>query len=424
MGSRSDSFRFATSANQETDEYYKAILDRIAAFFEKDFEQSSSENAIVLSGSLAVGEGTSYNSGGGGAEPGSDVDLYLVAPETDLHGWKERLPSLHRGLLDSIQIPGLVIDLGATSPERLGRLSPTIANCILSGEGKVIAGNPGIMPRDGALPCREVPPWDGLLLLLNRVVEELSELNPQPRGEREAREFWYRVGKTIRDLGTSALVVAGDFAPRLEERRERLPRLLEETSLAAEVPFFLDEYNFWCEQKERPRVEEAEMRYGGEAPALRTVHRLKQSCVEAFWKWESGQVLRRRGAGEDLKTFRSLEPARRRVRAWLRFVANRGASGLGPAFRHARRGFPVSPLVGNYIAAVCLLRSWGHLAGDAPDEDDRRHLRMAVTSAPHSAGAGGTAFERQWAALREAVCCFWSDEVMGGTRPPKRLEKV
>lgn len=423
MGSRTDSFRFATSANRETDEYYKAILERIAAFFEKDFEGKPSSAALVLSGSLAVAEGTSYG-GGGKIEPGSDVDLYLVVPESDLPAWQGRLPGLHRALLDSIAIPGLVIDLGATSPRRLVRLTPTIANCVLTGEGRTIAGDAGLVPRGEALSCADIPPWDGLLLLLNRTAEELAELNVRPRGTGEDRAFWYRFGKTIRDLGTSALAVAGDFAPRLEERRQRLPRLLARSSLAEAIPSFPEEFDFWCGQKGRPSVKEATERYGGEERAHAAAHARKRRCVEAFWTWETAEVAGRGDAGEDIGALRVLEPAPRRAKAWLRFLAERRGAALGGALRHARRGWPVTPLLGNYVAAVCLLRCWGHVAGERLSETDRRLLARARWATPVEAGGGRSSFDGEWRRLREAVCRLWSDEVMGGTRPPKPLERT
>jgi len=404
---------FPLSPDQGVSRFYANLLRRIAEELAQEIG-GARLRAVILSGSLAGGEASAFRAAGGACEPGSDIDLYLVTGEGDVESLGRRIPEIRSRLLSRLETPGLVIDLGVTSPDRLGALPPSIANVSLVRHGKTIWGDPSVLEGAARPAPDEIPAWDGFLLLLNRTVEELLELSLLPPSGRKEQEFWYRFGKTVRDLGTSALVVGGAFragpgGPEMGEfaREKRLPE------------GFAREHAFWIEQKVKPDLEKARERYGGEG-AFRRVQIRKRELVDGFWDWETG-LLFGEGNGPVDRRLRRAERLRRRIRAWCRFAHSGGAGRRVVIVRHLRRGIPLSPLVANYVAAVHLLLSWGPLFGGEPGEEDERLLAEGERIAPVPS-AGGAAFRERWIGLRREVCSFWNREVMGSTRPPGSLE--
>jgi len=416
---RSGPLRFATSPDRETDLFYRSLLRRAAEEIRKETEGRGLVS-VVLSGSLALGEGSAYALEEGGLRPGSDIDLYLVTEEENVGELSARMVGFRERLLSLLGVPGLVVDLGVTSPDRLAKLQPSVANCLLVRFGKILAGDPETLRLASRPRFEEIPPRDGFLLLLNRATEELAEFRARaPRGAEE-RDFWYRFGKTVRDLGTSALVVARSFRPTLRERREALPDLLKREPIEERAPGFGEDHAFWCEQKERPDLEEARRRYGN-AGAFQEAQARKRKYVDALWDWETARIFGARPGAAAEEAIRGADPLRRRARAWIRFIRREGAGGLGSLVRALERGLPATPLAANYAAAVLLLRASGPLTGEEERTSDRAFLAEAGRIAPVGAN-GKDAFARRWLALRGSVCGYWNREVMGGSRPPLPVE--
>ncbi len=426
MDDRSGPLDIALSPDDETARCYRTILRRIVDRFEEEKRGASGGAALVLSGSLALGEGASFRDEEGVVQPASDVDLYIVVPEKELPRWKARLGDIRGKMIDESGVRRLVIDLGVTSPERLERLTPGIANCVLSIGGKVIAGDDRLFARRRVIRCDAIEPWDGLLLLFNRTVEELSEMNLAPDEGRETRECWYRHGKTIRDLGASALAAAGRFTLQPGEREERLGRLIEKTSLGRKIPRFLEEYRFWCDRKERGAIDEsAGWPIGMEDDTPARARRRKSRYVEAFWLWETETIFPGRRTRQHGAPFRGPERFRRRAAEWVRFTARRRGGGWAALASRAATGFPVTPATANYIAAVWLLLSWAPLDGGEPSQREETLLRRAWSLAPRRGRAGKDAgYFEKWCSLRRTVCEFWNAEIIGGGRAATELRKT
>lgn len=408
---------FVASPDPDTDLFYRDLLHRITERVVRETENRGFLS-LVLSGSLALGEGSGYRESGGGVRPGSDIDLYLIVEEGVAGEWSARAGGVRERLLDALGVPGLIVDLGATSPDRLAGLRPSVAHCLLVRYGRTLAGDPEVLRRAPRLSFEEIPPWDGLLLLLNRVVEALAEWRHAPREGAEERDFWYRAGKTVRDFGTSALVAAGEFVPALAEREAALPGFLEREGLAGRVPGFPEDHRFWCAQKRRPDAEEAKARYGGEGGVAEMRSRIARYASE-FYGWETARIFGAREGGSPLEAMAGSERLRRRIRRWAGHALRGGA---GAALRHAAAGLPATPLRANYAAAVGLLAASGPVGGREATEEEERVLREAYRAAPDAPRPGGGDFTARWAALRDRVCAHWNREVMGGARPPLPLE--
>lgn len=406
-------FRFVASSDPETDRFYKHLLREIAERVRREAE-GHGFLALVLSGSLALGEGSGYREAGGGVRPGSDIDLYLIVEEGRLGAWGDRTARVRERLLSALGVPGLVVDLGPTSPERIARLEPTLAHCLLVRHGQTLAGDPEVFRRAAPdLPFEAIPPRDGFLLLMNRTVEFLADGCPAPRDEAAERDFWYLVGKTVRDVGTSALVVRGAFAPTAEDRIRAMAVLLAKSGPASPGRGFEEDHRFWWAQKARPDLAAVRSRYGGEG-APDEARRIVREYVEAFWEWEATLVSGACPGSSPLAALRGVDRFPRRVRRWAEH-ARRG--GTAAAARHVRLGLPVTPVVANYAAAYLLLRASGLMGREEPTAREAEDLAEAYRIAPVR-GAPERSARRRWIALRGSVCTYWDREVMGGARPP------
>ncbi len=413
MGALTDPITFRTSADETTDAYYRSVLNRLmpALLHETGGEGTAT---LILSGSLALGEGRSFFLGEGRTEPGSDIDLYVVVEDDRVEKLQTDRASIIERVRQAADADDIVIDIGFTSKPVLDQLEPTIMNCNLLHHGRVLHGDPSVLAGRENCPFEAIPAWDGFVLLLNRAAEEISELRLRPEGEQEARASWYRTGKTIRDLGTSALVVAGRYHPILAERKERVRLLVEQEGLESRAVGFLDDFSFWSDSKS---ASEPGSLPGNGPEHFRQAMQKKSLYVGAFWEWESALFFTdcREPRGETL---------RRRVRRWLEYVAENREGSWRSAARQALRGFPATPIIANSMAAVLLLLCWTPLTGDEPTAEDRKRLAEAHALTPASRGVGGSDYATSWIALRNDVCAFWNREVMGGTRPALALEQL
>ncbi|MBN1825954.1 MAG: hypothetical protein JW958_06770 [Candidatus Eisenbacteria bacterium] len=416
MHSGNDPIRFPLSPSEAADRYYRDHLTRIVSLIPERLGDAR-PLALLLGGSLALGEACALP-GAEGPAPGSDIDLYLVVDGGEGEDLKRRVAALRDRMLASLETPGLVVDLGTITPERLGRLRPTIAHATLARRGRTIWGDPSIL--DGAARPRfdEIPGSDGYLLLLNRTVEELVELRPAGEcGEAEG-EVWYRTGKTFRDLGASALVAAGRFAPGLEEQREAVRLLFGGDGEGPTAAGFIEEHHFWCDRKLRPDPAAIEARYGGGSAGMRRVQILKRDALESIHRWELRGVWGLPEGSDERSACRRAARFPRRARRWGEYLLREGPTAIGPALRQLAAGLPATPLDATYAAAVRLLLAWGPIHGAGESDEDRRHLAAAYRNAVRRPARTGD-FRTDWMGLRNEVCAFWDREVMGGTRPAR-----
>jgi len=406
-------FRFATSPDRATDLFYLDLLRRIRdAVIEEAGEKRLL--SLVLSGSLAMGEGCSYPAPEGGRNPGSDIDLYLVTSEGNAGELSARMRGFRERLLSALGVRGLVVDLGVTTPDRLARLKPSVANCLLARHGKVLAGDPEALRSAERPDPGEIPARDGFLLLSNRTAEDLVEFRIGPSDPAGEWAFWYRFGKTVRDIGTSALVAGGSFRPAMRERDGALPDFLRREGLDRSLPNFAGDHSFWCAQKEKPDLGAVRERYGASG-AFREAHRRKRAYLTFLRPWARKKAFGTPIGAAALEAIRSEDPLRRRARSWAGRVRRNGASALPGWARFLALGFAATPLAANYEAAHLLVAASGPLTGEAEEIGDRAMLAEAGRIAPERRRPRG-GFRERWLSLREDVGGFWIREVMESSR--------
>ncbi|NNE09317.1 MAG: hypothetical protein HKN20_12220 [Gemmatimonadetes bacterium] len=398
--------RFAP--DRDADRYYREKVRAVVGIVLDAWEGDSP--AVVLSGSLALGEGRVVRADDG-IGPASDIDLYLVTTEERHAAGLDLLPRVRAALRRSPGCRGLTVDLGVTSPARLAAAPVSIANRTLAEYGRVLAGDADVLDCMRSLKGQPIPPTDGLLLLQNRTVEALV---PVPLFTESSMHdaFWYLHAKTVRDIGLSAAVVAGRFAPRLSDRAELVRATWEGSDLGAVVSDFPALY----ERAVRDEAGGATASPGANAKsgardetALRRAWQDLGATLFAVARWEYRAVDPRANGAPTSWVSVGNSPFRRRVKSWLPYATGEP----GVFLRALTGGFPGTPMQGAYAAASCLMASVGAAWGDMSGNTDAM-LEGARATCPFRAGS--RAPEAAWWEMRNAICDYWNETVLGGSR--------
>ncbi len=363
---------------------------------------------VVLSGSLALGDGRATRTPEGPG-PASDVDLYLVTEEAAHAAALTDLPRIHGALRRSDRTSDLTVDLGVTTAARLAAAPVSIANRTLAEHGRVLTGDREVLDAMRSVRGRPIPPADGLLLLQNRTVEALVPV--ALFGDSSMHDaFWYLHAKTLRDIGLSAIVAAGRFAPRPGDRAELVRATWEESELGKVVPGFPARYEESSGSSSRGS---APSRGSGSSvrgeTALRRAWEDLGTTLFAVARWEHRTIDPHASDDPNSWVRAGSGPLRRRVKSWLPF-----ATGDPGAFAKAlTRGFPGTPMQGAYVAASCLMASagtaWG---GGAPDQGTM--IAGARAICPFTVKDRRP--DAAWWELRNAICEYWNETVLGGSR--------
>jgi hypothetical protein len=308
--------------------------------------------AIILTGSMARGEGT-YFTVDGGVRVMGDAEFVLIFRDQSSIPSAERISGIRNDIEGSLAAVGIscVVGLSAVLPSFLSESLPHVFAYELRVCGKVIWGEPEILQLMPAFRPSDVPLEDAWRLLQNRMVEML-QLPDDFGGNRTALtpEMHYRTVKLVLDMATSFLLFAGSYAPTFQQRLVRMRELVSGKS-KEDWPFplesFAQEVECCTHWKLGRKIEQSspEVIFWVKAVAY----------AQQLWRWELARLsgASRESCDRDLFTaWMRKQPYKQRLRGWLFVLRHQGWLGSWRQWpRWARRAWQASPRYWIYLAA-------------------------------------------------------------------------
>lgn len=349
---------FPLCADPRRDKTARPLVERAATFLLEQAGSASIE-AIILTGSLARGEG-SVLPGSDGFRLLGDVEL-LVILRSPVR-WAEarrRMAELSRQATCQVGETGhrASIEYAPAGISYLRRsIRPSIFAYDLLHHGRVLWGRAGILGEIRPFGADAIPREDALELTMNRMVELLILRDSRPE-EAAPWSCAYQVAKTLLDLAGSALAFAGRYVSSYERRIGEFRKLeAEEDALRRSLvnaDDFLAELEWATECKLAPT--EKMLARGALTERLAAA----ATWAGGFWLWEMREWLGRHSEGFPtlLEGYMAREPLWRKFRGWVKFYTHplrpRGATQF---FRSVPLWLKASPRTLTYAAA--LLAFW------------------------------------------------------------------
>jgi hypothetical protein len=316
--------------------------------------------AIVLTGSLARGEGT-WISEGARSRLAGDAELLMVFADGALPA-PDRINRLQRDLEARLAAAGVEahIVLSPVDSAYLRRLRPHIFAYELAAHGKVVWGDARVLSLMPTFAALDIPLEDGFRLLLNRMIELLEAVCELEAGAPITERVRYRAMKLALDMGTSLLLFEHRYEPTY---RGRAGRLADLAAVSPRSPLLLRRFADRVATATRYKLNESP------TPGVENTADLI-SLIEdanALWRWElerltgappaasEDELLRRWIAGQALTE---------RMRGWAsvarRYGVRRSLSRLPWWIVRAGRGSPrrlIYASAGELFAALPALLS-------------------------------------------------------------------
>lgn len=209
--------RFTPLADPRVDD---AIERQLRQAVEAIRETHPATEAVVLLGGFGRSEGSAVVRDGK-AWPLNDYDLLVISRDET---GRQPLRGLSKVLAKTFGID--FVDIGLWSPAVLDRLPPTIFNYDLKHGAQVLFGQAELLDRIPCFVSTQLPPWEGVQLLLNRMAGLLSGVTLRAEPERLERVgpqyFRNQVVKALVACGDALIVQEGAYRHRYAERREIL----------------------------------------------------------------------------------------------------------------------------------------------------------------------------------------------------------
>jgi hypothetical protein len=322
--------------------------------------------AIVLTGSLARGEGT-FRAEGDGWRLLGDAELFLVFRDGVAVPPADEVKTLARmveaRLADTVTS---AVSLTPVQAAYFRRLRPSIFAYELRACGDVLWGDPTVLSAVPAFEPGDIPLEDAWRLVANRMVEYLEIVDElsEPR-LREGTAGHYRTVKLYVDLATSLLVFAGQYAPTYRERARHLAGLAI-TNPPDDLPPGLSTLAEQVEACTRTKLEEVADVEGSSLDWRDAI-----AATRRVWRWELERLTGHAGTTEltdEALLLRWLErqPRIDRLRGWLSAARRLGwRAGAASGFAAHRRGHRASPRYCLYAAASALFLRLPALCGPA-----------------------------------------------------------
>jgi hypothetical protein len=209
-----------------TEEAISSVLTAIAKS-----RVDKSIRAIVLSGALSRDEGTILKKKDS-VKVLSDMDLiFVVKYPWDFFLLRKRIDAL----LENLEVP---FEVSAGLEWRVNG-NRTIESYEMKKKGRVLFGDPSILCLIPLSTPTQIPKWEGIRLLLNRIVELVNLLvknEISDSGESFDPEFYYVCMKAYIACCDAFLLLQNQFAPSYKERYEKFVRLFKLSDLRPIIP--------------------------------------------------------------------------------------------------------------------------------------------------------------------------------------------
>jgi len=358
--------------------------------------------ALVLTGSFSRGEGTVLPVDGRLRVLG-DIEFLVVVPGAgDYRATRRRAGAWAREASERLGGGDVAVDIefGPVEIDYFRRKArPSIFVYDLATHGKVVWGSDVLRAIPPFGPDR-IPREDAVHLVFNRTIEQLEAYDRLDGLAGEALlDVAYQRVKLVLDLAGSALAFAGVHATSYAERPVAFERLLARTpQLAARLPVGF-ERDLARAARAKLQPDQEPLLPDGPADVQRAWLRAHISdaapTLAAFLTWELEEVLGTRAPLPDLLVrWAAAQPARRRLREWLKLAIHPNPAPLSLSARRAlslaRHSTPRALL---YAAGML---AYLDLAGTEPRVDVRPLLPLAAPAAP-----------RTPAETRRAVTALW-----------------
>jgi hypothetical protein len=308
--------------------------------------------AIVLTGSLARGEGTwlfEYPA----THLAGDAEFFAIFDDGVALPSAARVASLIEEVENQLRANSITAKIGVSpvGPDYLRRLRPHIFAYELLQHGQVICGDPRVLELATPFASAAIPLEDGFRLLLNRMIELIDSICAAPV-ERDTALLPERVrhsaAKLWLDTATSYLLFQGRYEATYRARGAGLAR-----SLAAGLATPINAAHF------AERVTMATHWKLGENTAMPTVTIddliTQVGDVQKLWRWEVDRLNPASGPRGDRELMRRWiagQPLAARARGWAAVVKRHGiARSLARLPRWAAQAMAGSPRYLIYGAA-------------------------------------------------------------------------
>jgi hypothetical protein len=187
--------------------------------------------AVLLSGSLSKGEGTILRKKSE-VKVLSDMDLHFVLKYPwDFFLLRKKIEVF----LENLTVP-FEVSVGLEWRMNGNR---TIQSYELKKSGKVLFGDPFILDSISMDSPTQIPRWEGIRLLLNRVIELINVLIKYETADSKENfdaEFYYVCMKAYLACCDDFLLLENQFAPSCQERYEQFVRLFKSSHLRKVMP--------------------------------------------------------------------------------------------------------------------------------------------------------------------------------------------
>ena len=174
--------------------------------------------AVFLVGGFGRGEGSAILRDGT-AKALNDYDLSVFSQDDTGRESSPRAVSS-----TSRRARHRLVDIGLWTPAVFEDLRPTIFTYDLKHGAQVLFGDPGLLGRIPCVTSNQLPPWEGVQLLLNRMAGLLGGFSlregPLRLERRGAQYFRNQVVKVLLACGDALIVQKGAYTHRYAERRE------------------------------------------------------------------------------------------------------------------------------------------------------------------------------------------------------------
>ncbi len=351
-----------------------------------DIYPSGMVHAVVLTGSMARGEGSACMRKEGSVRVYGDIEMLVVFDDTeDMAEHASRLKALGKDVTGKLKDMGVLCDVeyGPAPRKYFAHIRPHIFGFELKKHAKVLWGDESVLDLIPDMKEVDIPVEDAWMLLSNRVVEQLLCLDGAISGvsvdATVDEAVLYNHCKMILDLATSILVFTGMYRASYEERAtmiDRAVRAIGNDETRDALAGFPDKVRFWTEAKLDP-VLLSEYATCGPTSGRGSLDLWLElvPLVRAVWTWETNLLT---GGRWELDPRRlaervlSSEGFLRRLKGWARLALNREVSKTPAFFRKMTGGiFRGSPRYLVYISSILLYFSTpGLLNGGAENEKE------------------------------------------------------